>query len=322
MIKVRKKVALLARREEGTMMTEFVIALPIFLFFFTAIMALGNLTQGAIQIHADAAPTLWVSVYDAEDNEDALDPEKADVFGREVSPDGLEAELDNISTSSGGQWEELEVTVQGGGPGGAHGMGYITGKMGPSLTVPTDLETEITQNPQEVIGESMAAAAVAHDQSGNTPTGTDDSIFGEGLNDLLNSTELSVNAGWAGATRYGAVASQTDETVDSGYNTFWMGADGSGGTEARFQVEYTARISPSPDNVLITNDGFSGDDADWLEDPETAAWVATRMWVNEQPNYSDLFDIGTGTTPDLRIGAGSDDDDAYIKVDPHPFDED
>lgn len=290
---LRHRFESLARQQEGTMMTEFVIALPIFLFFFSAIFALGNLTQGVIQTHADAAPELWVEVYAAEELDEALDPDKADVFGREEDPDGLEANLDAISTSSGGQWEESQQTLVG--------IWNVTGEDLPGAVI-----TRITTDPSDIIGDSMAAAAVAHDQSGNAPTGTDSSTFGQGLSQLLNEHELSLNAGWAGGTRYGAVASQMEKTVNPGY-----GLDA-----AEYAVEYTSRISPSPGSA-IDIDAFSGDADEWLEEPDSTAWAATRMWVNEQQNYSRLFELGEDTeVPDLRL-----DRSEVNNVDPFEFEE-
>jgi hypothetical protein len=270
----------LARDEEGTAMTEFAIALPIFLLFFGAIIGLGAATHAAIEAHTNAAPPLWQEVYAAEDDTMRMTP-RDQVFtgGSPLGPLGSDlmgmggAAL-NGYYSAKGHWGESRLHTQ-------VAMPLLTGKSLNAGAQGQEMTSNLTDNPRTIIGDSRAAMGVADDTLDVTINWTNlGGGIGGVITELVNNVTaaLGVNLGYGAGIRYG--------TVEVGHSTSAQMPYGL--PSVSYNVGYSSLISPSPESNS-TFDNFMP--FGWTDDPEDRAWVAARLWVETEPQYRNLFAI-------------------------------
>ncbi len=269
--------------EEGAVMTEFAVTLPVFLLFFGAIIGLGNLTQGAIQAHTNAAPHLWTDIFLAEDDDAFLEADRGvkqreEALGFEPrTPDISEIaeEVDDITASGQGHWGESSQSI---------GQWLENEDRIPDTH---SAGVGAISNPRDsnMLGPgkdgSAPAAGLLDDRAGAIldfpyDSGASNTIFGDARDQIPQNT----NAGWAAGIRYAAVARENEMTVDPGY----------GIPEAEYKISYSVRISPT--HRGSTSVSVSGIDSDWLEDPETRSWMVARMYGDAHAEYSRLFELG------------------------------
>lgn len=284
----------LAADERAAAMTEFAITLPVFLVFFGAIMGMGNLTQGAIQTHVDAAPQLWTDVYLAEEVDEFVDTEESiffeppDVEGmtireyddgpeefvvRQDDVTGIMKTADDATSHVDGLWGESSETIME--------MESITG-----IVPPVEIHTDPLDD--NLIGtDSMGARAIADDRASAMRPDSGGSIFGDAVNDMFDNAELESNSAWVAGTRYGAVVADNEMEFEPGY----------GLPVTEYEVHYTSRISPTWVPHYTPN--VDGVDAGLLDAPEQRAWLATRMWIDDVDEYSRLFELGDGSRLDI-----------------------
>ena len=269
----------LARDEEGTAMTEFAIAMPVFLLFFGAIIGLGSVTHAAIDAHTNAAPPLWQEVYAAEDDTMRMTP-RDQVFSG-ASPLGpLGSDLMGMGNtalnayySAKGHWGESRLHTQ-------MAMPMLTGKSLNDGAQGQEITSNLTDNPDNIIGDSRAAMGVADDTLSLTFNWTS---LGGGIGGLITelvnnvTAALGVNLGWGAGIRYGTVEVGHSTSAELPY----------GLSSVTYNVGYSSLISPTPEPTSFDNFIPFG----WSDDPEDRAWVAARLWVETEPQYRNLFAI-------------------------------
>lgn len=282
-----QSIAHLARDEEGTAMTEFAIALPVFLMFFGAIISLGAVTHAAIDAHTNAAPPLWQEVYAAEDDTMRMTPrDQLWSGGSPLGPVGgsILGGMTNAYYATHGHWGESRMHVQA-------AMPLLTGKNVNSGAQGQEIQANLTDNPADIIGDSRAAQGVADDALGLTfnwssVAGGGSGLFSSVINNLTQA--LGINLGYGANIRYGTVEVGHTTTAEIPY----------GLPDASFQVGYSSLISPSVDapsgGVLGAVDGLL-QQVGFTDEPEGRAWVASRLWVETEPQYRNMFMILNNT---------------------------
>lgn len=267
--------------EQGTAMTEFVISLPIFLFFFSAIIGLGSVVHAAIDAHTDAAPAFWQEVYSAEDDKSRLSPRTQSWGGNFV---------ENLPFRLYGHWGESSVRTQ-------VNMPTLTGKRLNDSPQGQEITDNVTRNASDIIGDSRAAQGVADDTVGVSLNVTS---FGGGLTDGIISNVigmvtqmLGVNLGVGAGMRYGTVEGGTTTTAEMPY----------GMPDVHYEVGYSSLVSPNPETGTFIDDlpgNFGGE-------PESKAWATSWLWVQSEPQYRNLFAIyGNNNNNRLNRNASND----------------
>lgn len=271
--------------EDGAVLTEFVITLPIFLAFFGIIYSLSGLVHGVLQTHVDAAPKVWQETYAAEDEFGRMSPRSQAWQGDyDLSITGATEFWDNLQNAKNGHWGESYGAV-------SYDMPALTNQSMPHETA-YGRELHATDNPRDVIGDSRAAMGVSDDAfglfdsfnlselgglfSGGGFGGNAGSLAFQGIaTQIMDAAGLHLGLG--AGIRYGTVEVSHDHTIsDLPY----------GIPDTTWEVSYTTRVSPSPDSgvsIPFVNN--------WLDDPERRAWAVSRVWVETEDPYAQLFNI-------------------------------
>lgn len=283
----------LLKEEEGTAMTEFALTLPIFLFFFGALIGLGSTTHAAIDAHTNAAPQLWQEAYAAETDGDRMSPRTSSWSDPlPGGAGGLIGTVGDFYYRGKGHWGESRMAV-------GTFMPIATGQDIPNTAGGNEISTNLTHTASNIIGNSRAAGGVADDTLNlggvnlwSLSGGPVDLIITEVLSAVTQA--LGVNLGYGANMRYGTVEASHTETASLPY----------GLPDATYSVGYSSLISPSPTNDTGVDDILPND---WTESPESRAWTASRLWVETEPQYRNLFSIYNNNTPDrLKKNASSD----------------
>ena len=280
--------------QDGAALTEFVITLPIFLAFFGIIYSLSGLVHGTIQTHVDAAPMIWAETYAAEDDAMRMSPRSQAWQGDyDLSAAGAQDLWNNLQNAAGGHWGESYGAV-------STDMPIVTGQTTPHETS-YGREIHVTNDPSNVIGDSRAAMGVSDDawdlwggsnwsqlgsifSGGGLGAGAGQALFQGIAQQVMDAAGLHLGLG--AGIRYGTADITHEHTVsDLGW----------GIPDTSWQVSYTSRVSPSPDSG-VSIPGLNS----WLDDPETRAWTVSRVWVETEDPYAQLFNI-TGSSGSNRL---------------------
>ncbi len=284
----------LRHREDGAALTEFVITLPIFLAFFGIIYSLSGLVHGVLQTHVDAAPQMWADTYAAEDEAMRMSPRSQAWQGNvDLSPSGALDLWNNLENAAGGHWGESYGAV-------SRDMPSLTGQTTPHETA-YGREIHVTDNPRDVIGKSRAAMGVSDDaldlfggfnlsdlgglfSGGGFGANASSALFQGIAAELMSAAGFHLGLG--AGIRYGTVETTHEHSVTG---------LGWGIPDTTWDVSYTNRVSPSPDSgvsIPVVNH--------WLDDPETRAWAVSRVWVETEDPYAQLFNIA-GSSGNNRL---------------------
>lgn len=260
------------RDQSGTAMTEFIITVPIFLFLFSGLLALGNISQGAVAAHTEAAAPFWREAYAAERQSSRMSPRGQSWTSLPIG--GAASMLSNYNNRMNGHWGESASAVRL--------MPLVTGRSLPNDAAGQQVRSNLTTDPRRLIGDSRAASGVADDSFrlslGNL------SQIGAGRDALLTilvdniTRAFGVNLGYGAGARYGTVTSTTSSVVKRPL----------GLPDATYRVSYSSLVSPSPTRDTSLDGLLPGA---WRNSPESRAYTASRMWVETEQPYRNLFSI-------------------------------
>lgn len=264
--------ALILEDERGTAMTEFVITVPVFIFLFVGLLSLGNISQGAVAAHTEAAGPLWRATFAAEKDQSRMSPRNQNWTSLPVG--GVGNTIGTGVNRLRGHWGESYTAVTA--------MPLLTGKSLPNDAAGQDVRQKLTMDSTKIIGDSRAASGVADDtfrmSMGNW------SAVGAGSGALLTialnsiTQMLGVNLGFGAGMRYGTVTSNSHTVVKRPL----------GLPDAHYNLSYTSLVSPSNTNDASIASFLPGG---WVDDPEDRAYLASRLWVETEQPYRNLLGI-------------------------------